>query len=46
MASCHLCPRFTRSLSFDGLVGGFVTRRYTSGKLLRDAEGASHGVKD
>ena len=46
LPSCRLCPHFTRSLSFDGLVGGFVTRRYTSGKLFRDAEGASHGVKD
>ena|SRR5215213_2873510 len=39
-------PVFTRSLSFDGLVGGIVTRRYTSGKLFRDAEGASYGAND
>ena len=46
LPSCRLCPHFTRSLSFDGLVGGIVTRRYTSGKLFRDAEGASYGVND
>jgi hypothetical protein len=46
LPSCRLCPHFTRSLSFDGLVSGIVTRRYTSGRLFRDAEGASYGVND